>query len=85
MDEAAPSKRKAAGNPSDNKGPPPSKKPRVNTAVYVSPVARQLDGADLSSLVGPIVGAVLYAVLSRRQRRGVQADVAGAVPVMSAD
>ena len=41
----------------------------VNTSVLVGPVARALDGADLSSLVGPVVGASLYIVLTARSRR----------------
>ena len=57
----------------------------VNTAVYVSPVARLLDGADLSSLVGPTVGATVYAALAARQRRAALPDVVPAVPAMTAD
>jgi nucleobase:cation symporter-1, NCS1 family len=57
----------------------------VNTAIYVGPVARLLDGADLSSLVGPVVGATIYAALAVRQRRAVPADVALPVPAMTAD
>ncbi len=41
----------------------------VNTTVLVGPVPRALDGADLSSLVGPVVGASLYIVLTARSRR----------------
>jgi len=41
----------------------------VNTSVLVGPVARALDGADLSSLVGPVVGAFLYVALTARSRR----------------
>ena len=41
----------------------------VNTSVLVGPLARALDGADLSSLVGPAVGAGLYVVLTERSRR----------------
>jgi NCS1 family nucleobase:cation symporter-1 len=58
----------------------------VNTAVYVGPVAGLLDGADLSSLVGPVAGAALYAVLTARQRRGVPAaEVTLAVPALTAE
>jgi NCS1 family nucleobase:cation symporter-1 len=57
----------------------------VDTAIYVSPVARLLDGADLSSLVGPVVGAAVYAALAAHQRRAVPADTALAVPAMTAD
>jgi len=48
MDEAAPSKRKAAGNPSDNKGQPPPKKSRVNTAVYVTSIPLDADSEEIS-------------------------------------
>jgi HIV Tat-specific factor 1 len=48
MDEAAASKRKAAGNPSDIKGPPPSKKPRINTAVYVTSIPLDADSEEIS-------------------------------------
>ena len=44
-----------------------------------------LDGADLASLVGPIVGAALYAALAARRRPAVLAEVAPAVPAMTAD
>ena len=50
----------------------------VNTSVLVGPVARALDGADLSSLVGPAVGASLYVVLTARSRRALRAGRAGA-------
>ena len=53
----------------------------VNTAIYISPVARLLDGADLSSLVGPAVGAALYAAFAVRQRRTVAVDVPLDVPL----
>jgi purine-cytosine permease-like protein len=45
----------------------------VNTTVLVGPVARALDGADLSSLVGPVLGACLYAALTVRSRRATRA------------
>jgi len=38
----------------------------VNTPVLVGPVSNWLDGADISSLSGPIVAGGLYALLSRR-------------------
>jgi purine-cytosine permease-like protein len=37
----------------------------VNTAVLVGPVATWLGGADLSTIVGPLVGAGVYAVMAR--------------------
>ena len=39
----------------------------VSTSVYVSPVAGALSGADLSALAGPVLAAVTYAFLARRQ------------------
>jgi NCS1 family nucleobase:cation symporter-1 len=50
----------------------------VNTSVLVGPVARALDGADLSSLVGPVVGAGLYVVLTARSRRALRTGDASA-------
>ena len=38
----------------------------VNTTVLVGPISNWLDGADISSLTGPLVGGGLYAILSRR-------------------
>jgi hypothetical protein len=52
----------------------------VNTSVLVGPVARALAGADLSSLVGPVVGAGLYALLTARSRRGVVAGASAERP-----
>jgi hypothetical protein len=49
----------------------------VNTAVYVSPVAGALDGADLSALVGPVVAGVIYAAMAARQRGTVSAGATG--------
>ena len=49
----------------------------VNTSVLVGPVARALDGADLSSLVGPVVGACLYVALTARARRVAVAPADG--------
>jgi purine-cytosine permease-like protein len=37
----------------------------VNTAVLVGPVATWLGGADLSTILGPLVGAGVYAVMAR--------------------
>ena len=37
----------------------------LNTSLYVGPVARHLDGADLSSIMGPLVAVVVYVVLVR--------------------
>jgi len=57
----------------------------VNTSVLVGPVARALDGADLSSLVGPVVGAGLYVALTARSRRARRAvSTANAEPAASA-
>jgi NCS1 family nucleobase:cation symporter-1 len=44
----------------------------VNTSVLVGPVARALDGADLSSLVGPVVGAGACVLLAARSRRALR-------------
>jgi nucleobase:cation symporter-1, NCS1 family len=49
----------------------------VNTAVYVSPVAGALKGADRSALVGPLVAGIIYAAMAAHQRRAVPA---GATP-----
>ena len=43
----------------------------VNTSVLVGPVSNWLDGADISSITGPLVAGVIYAVLSRRQARAI--------------
>jgi purine-cytosine permease-like protein len=37
----------------------------VNTAVLVGPVATWLGGSDLSTIVGPVVGAGVYALMAR--------------------
>jgi purine-cytosine permease-like protein len=55
----------------------------VNTSVLVGPVARALDGADLSSLVGPLAGAGVYVLLTARSRRR-EALGAGLVDVEAA-
>jgi purine-cytosine permease-like protein len=57
----------------------------VNTVVYVSPVARLLEGADLSSLVGPVAGAAVYAALATRQCRAALADAGPAIPARADD
>jgi len=44
----------------------------VNTSVLVGPVARALEGSDLSSLVGPVVGAGAYVLLAARSRRALR-------------
>ncbi|WP_329348514.1 hypothetical protein OG226_08755 [Streptomyces sp. NBC_01261] len=41
----------------------------VNSTDFQGPLATALGGADLSALVGPSVGAVLYAVLFPRLYR----------------
>jgi hypothetical protein len=35
----------------------------LNTTKYVGPLAERFEGADLSSVVGPVVAMVVYAVL----------------------
>ena len=37
----------------------------LNTTLYVGPIAQVLDGADLSSVVGPVVALVVYAIVIR--------------------
>jgi purine-cytosine permease-like protein len=37
----------------------------VNTAVLIGPVATWLGGSDLSTIVGPLVGAAIYALMAR--------------------
>jgi nucleobase:cation symporter-1, NCS1 family len=44
----------------------------VNTSALVGPLARVLDGADLSSLAGPAVGAGVYVALTARSRRALR-------------
>jgi NCS1 family nucleobase:cation symporter-1 len=44
----------------------------VNSTVLVGPIADALGGADLSALVGPVVAATLYAVLTLWARRGLR-------------
>lgn len=42
----------------------------VNTTLYVGPIATALGGADLSSIAGPVLAAVIYVALwSREQQR----------------
>jgi nucleobase:cation symporter-1, NCS1 family len=63
----------------------------VNSAIYVGPVARLLDGADLSSLVGTVLGAGVYAALAtgrfavRRRRGAVPASAVAVAAAVTAD
>jgi purine-cytosine permease-like protein len=41
----------------------------VNTAVFVGPISNLLAGADISSLVGPILGAAIYTAITLLSRR----------------
>jgi purine-cytosine permease-like protein len=41
----------------------------VNTSVLVGPVSNMLDGADISSIVGPVVAAAIYGAMTMRARR----------------
>jgi len=41
----------------------------LNTTLFVGPVAHALGGADLSCLVGPVVGSSIYVALTLRARR----------------
>jgi nucleobase:cation symporter-1, NCS1 family len=41
----------------------------VNTTIFVGPLAHALGGADLSCLVGPVVGSAVYTGLTLRARR----------------
>jgi purine-cytosine permease-like protein len=50
----------------------------VNTTVLVGPVSNLLDGADISSLTGPIVAAAIYAGMTLRSRRGAAITKAAA-------
>jgi len=49
----------------------------VNTPDFVGPVSNLLDGADISSLVGPIMGAGIYTgmTLFARRRRIAATDI----------
>lgn len=40
----------------------------ANTTLYVGPIAEALGGADVSSIVGPLLAAVIYVGLARRMR-----------------
>jgi purine-cytosine permease-like protein len=40
----------------------------VNTPVFVGPISNLLDGADISSLVGPALAAGIYTAMTRRAR-----------------
>jgi NCS1 family nucleobase:cation symporter-1 len=42
----------------------------ANTDVFTGPVARALDGADLSAFAGPVAGAVIYAGMAACLQRG---------------
>lgn len=41
----------------------------VDTSILIGPVASRLDGADLSSVTGPIVAPVIYTAMTRRRER----------------
>jgi purine-cytosine permease-like protein len=43
--------------------------PFVNSSLYVGPIAKDLDGADISWIVGFIVAAVLYYLTASRGER----------------
>jgi NCS1 family nucleobase:cation symporter-1 len=53
----------------------------ANTDLFTGPVARALDGADLSAFAGPVAGAVIYAGMAACLRGGrvlrLQVDVEG--------
>jgi purine-cytosine permease-like protein len=51
----------------------------VNAPIYKGPVASALDGADLSWIVGPLVSAVVYVLISSRRVRQVTAPFASSV------
>jgi hypothetical protein len=40
----------------------------VNTPVFVGPISNLLDGADISSLVGPVLAAGIYTTMTLRRR-----------------
>jgi nucleobase:cation symporter-1, NCS1 family len=50
----------------------------VNTTMFVGPLANALGGADLSCLVGPVMGAGVYAALTLNARRQRSHSVATA-------
>lgn len=54
----------------------------VNTTLYVGPIALALGGADLSSIVGPLLAAGIYVTLARAGRSvradGVSTEIADA-------
>ncbi len=58
----------------------------VNTDVYVGPIAAALGGADISAIVGPILGAFIYAALTLRSRRAATsaADLTPALQAVTA-
>jgi purine-cytosine permease-like protein len=45
----------------------------VNTSVLIGPISNMLDGADISSIVGPVVAAVIYAAMTLRACRAAAA------------
>ncbi len=47
----------------------------VNTSLYVGPFARTLNGADLSGVIGPVLGGGLYALITLVQPGRVIPDV----------
>ncbi len=49
----------------------------VNTPVFVGPVSNWLEGADLSSIVGPVSAAVIYAGMRLRVRGAEMGDTVG--------
>jgi nucleobase:cation symporter-1, NCS1 family len=52
----------------------------INTTIFVGPVAGAMGGADLSCLVGPVLGSGIYAALTLRASRQPQPSVANAPP-----
>lgn len=49
----------------------------VNTTLYVGPIAAALEGADLSSIAGPLIAAVTYAALWKREQKRAPGNRAG--------
>jgi nucleobase:cation symporter-1, NCS1 family len=56
----------------------------INTTIFVGPVARALGGADLSCVVGPVVGSGLYAALTLHADRQRQTSPAATPPAVAA-
>ncbi|KQQ49780.1 hypothetical protein ASF68_18345 [Plantibacter sp. Leaf314] len=50
----------------------------VNTTLYIGPIAAALDGADLSSIAGPTLAAVIYSTLWTHEDRSAKHDALGA-------